>query len=241
MTERCDKCQRRIHWWEAHTVAGKTVCKSCAPKAREAEDQQKKEQVLRGLQANQNAQWNFDAYKMFFDVSVKSREERTALNQYFLSLLFIQTLVAVLTAILGQSIPQLTPYAITLLTFVFVAAAVIAFAWFLKLWTLGKIIDAQQETLKDTENALHLPQVTAAFWYHLSSATYSSRSLRRVHKGICHVNYYVLPVALCVLFVALAIAPFSVLVAEFIIGTSVFVAAVLAVYKYFLPDKRAGT
>lgn len=151
-----------------------------------------------------NPERNLNLYKMFFDISVRSRDDRTGYNKYFLTLLFIQTLVAVFTAILGN-VANLTGFTKMLLTFVFAAASVISLAWFLKLWTLGRIIHAQQETLRHMERMLSLPfYMTQDFWDNLRNVTYHSRRWPLVNKWLCRINYYILPILLFATFLALA-------------------------------------
>jgi len=185
--------------------------KSPPEKIEASETQKEKEKEyerLKGLTGDKsNPGRNFNLYKMFFDVSVKSREDRTGYNKYFLTLLFIQTLVAVLTIILGQSIVSLTGYTKMLLIFVYAAAAVISLSWALKLWSMERIIESQQATLMNLEKTLKLPfYMTRDFWDNIHARTYKSRTRRPLIKWLlCHINHYSLPILLFFVFLSLII------------------------------------
>ena len=50
-----------------------------------------------------------DAYKEDFDLLTATRDERTKYNQYFITLLFTDTLFAIFTALLGASSATVYP------------------------------------------------------------------------------------------------------------------------------------
>jgi hypothetical protein len=117
----------------------------------------------------------FEQYKMLFDDYQKTRSERASYNQHFLTLLFVQTLVAVLTALLKDNITQIAGYSQMLLAFVFATAAAISIAWALKLWMLAHIISAQNQTLWQMEDDLSISipyKMLRTSWQNLSAHKY---------------------------------------------------------------------
>ena len=143
-------------------------------------------------------------YKMLYDLFSKTLDERVEYNKYFLSLLFIQTLVAVVTGLLGQKdIFQMGSYTRVLLTFVFASASVISLAWALKLWALHGVIQSQNSALIDMEDAaLPFPMIGQSWWY-LKNQRDGTPKITR--KFVCVFNYYILPLALLVVFAILAL------------------------------------
>ena len=117
---------------------------------------------------------------------------------------FVQTLVAVVTGLLGQKdIFQMGSYTRVLLTFVFASASVISLAWALKLWALHGVIQSQNSALIDMEDAaLPFPMIGQSWWY-LKNQRDGTPKITR--KFVCVFNYYILPLALLVVFAILAL------------------------------------
>jgi hypothetical protein len=111
-----------------------------------------------------NTNNTIEVYKEYFGFWTKTREERTAYNKYFLTLLFIDTLVAVFTAVLGTAtitvMPGLTR---TLLQGILIAGAVISLVWASKLFALNVTEISQQDVLKEIESKMGLTKEKPAF------------------------------------------------------------------------------
>ena len=109
---------------------------------------------------------DIEAYKAYFDLWTKTRDERTDNNKYFLSLLFADTLVAVFTAVLGATtataFPDLTR---TLLLVMLAAAVAISAIWACKLFALNIVEGSQQSVLKAMEEHLFpFPEQEVTFY-----------------------------------------------------------------------------
>lgn len=153
----------------------------------------------------------FAQYKMLFDQWTNTRAERTEYNKWYTNLLFIETLVAVLTAVLGAKTDvislQLTR---GLLVLVFVAAAVISFTWFLKLITLRNLIYIETEALKAAERdglspfaAVTREEDTVGDYLGVNEESPSWRFLFR--RWALDLNYFALPIIIMVLFAFAAV------------------------------------
>ncbi len=96
-----------------------------------------------------------EAYKAYFDLWTKTRNERLDYNKYFLTLLFVDTLVAVFTAVLGATTSTAYPGLTRLLLLVMLAAAIaISLVWACKLFMLNIVEGSQQSVLKEMERRL---------------------------------------------------------------------------------------
>lgn len=97
-------------------------------------------------------------YEKVFDFWTKTRDERTDYNKYFITLLFGDTLVAILGSALGfTTTTNATNLAVVLLIATFVGAFVISLVWWLKLSTLRLLAGFQLEILKEMENSFEMP------------------------------------------------------------------------------------
>jgi membrane-associated HD superfamily phosphohydrolase len=130
---------------------------------------------------------------------LKTRDERTDYNKYFLSLLFISTLVAILTPLLTTTgIVALTRLVALLLVAILVAAIAISLVWALKLWVIWKVELSQRETLVIMEKALRLPFYVINGWTHVFND-----SLSALDDELLDFNYYILPWIMIAVFVVI--------------------------------------
>jgi len=121
-------------------------------------------------------------YSRYFDHWEHSRDERTQYNQFFIRLLFIETLVALLGAIISNiktsSGSYLTAgYPQLFAIIVFGIGAVIAFIWVLKLQVMNHRDDEQLNVLKKMEACL--PYRFQAVGTEVKCQTEGSRRLLR--------------------------------------------------------------
>lgn len=158
-----------------------------------------------------------EAYKAYFDLWIKTREERAANNRYFLTLLFIDTLVGIFTAVLGATketaFPDLTR---TLLLVTLLAAVVISIVWGCKIFALNIVEGSQQDVLKEIELQLGLKKVTATFYNRelkgtfLGMELFQKRQEAEAHKNWFYAwfwwaSFWALPILFVVLFAGLSI------------------------------------
>jgi hypothetical protein len=145
---------------------------------------------------NERLQRNLETYNRFFDWWQKSRDERTAYNQFFLKLLFVSTLIAILTPLLATTgITAFTPLVLVVLL------STISYVWFLKLWTLWQLECGQRDMLQLMEEALLIPVKMVAGWHMVSNERLSVHDNSRIKT-----NYYMLPVLMAVVFALLFVS-----------------------------------
>lgn len=90
------------------------------------------------------AEQKLTQYKMLFEAWKSTCTERTEYNKWFTQLLVIDLFLAAVSAIIGASTVIVSSMFLRgLVTLLFIAGAVISFAWFLKLWAL-KVTEASQ-------------------------------------------------------------------------------------------------
>jgi hypothetical protein len=155
-----------------------------------------------GTSDNATLERNLSVYKPLWDWWLKTRDERTDWNKYFLSLLFVSTLVAILTPLLTTTgIVALTPLVILLLVAVLTGAIAISLVWALKLWVLWRVERSQRTTLRIMEKALKLPFGTVKAFNGILTESMSARSRR-----LLNVNYYGLPLIMAGIFILVLIA-----------------------------------
>jgi hypothetical protein len=135
-----------------------------------------------------------DVYKTYFDLWIRTRDERTAYNKYFLTLLFIDTLVGVFTAVLGAAqataFPDLTR---TLLLVMLLTAVGISLVWFCKLFALNVVEDAQKDVLKLMEERLQIqefPEVEATFSTNIKTGVLGMELFLERQDANAHSNLF---------------------------------------------------
>jgi hypothetical protein len=149
----------------------------------------------------------FELYKMMFEQYAKTRDERTDYNKWYTNLLFIQTLVAVSTAVLTAKTEILSSTLTKgLLMLVFAAGAVIAFTWFLKLIALNEWVCSQKRALIKMEEAKLIPfeAVKTEDDYlkaYLGENSNEPSSIFKRRRRALNWNYYMLPLVITGLFV----------------------------------------
>jgi hypothetical protein len=138
-----------------------------------------------------------DAYKEYFDLLTATRDERTKYNQYFITLLFTDTLFAIFTALLGASSATVYANLVWLLLLATLCTAIgISFVWVCKLWTLGVVHSAETDVLEQLEKKLYgLGLIN----------TFISKQERRAHKNfltrfLWGANYWGMPVIFLIIF-----------------------------------------
>ena len=148
-------------------------------------------------------------YHKYFDRWTHSDDERTEYNKYFITLLFAQTLVAVLTGLAAGKISgDVVTFTKALLIIVFVAGAVISFIWGLKLQILNDRDNAQITVLKEMEIVLpvQLRAVSKEVKTALKKVTLKDLWETRSWQYTAHwLNYYGIAWLLLVLYVVLSI------------------------------------
>jgi hypothetical protein len=147
---------------------------------------------------------NLTEYKQVWDSWQKNRDDRLDYNKYFLTLLFVSTLVAILTPLLSTTgIVALTPFAIPLYTAVLAGAIVISLVWALKLWVLQVIDRTGQKTLRAMESEMRIPFSAMSRWSELQDELAPSQTWRCKGWWVLGINYWALPVLMFVLFAGL--------------------------------------
>lgn len=154
----------------------------------------------------------FDFYKLYFDHYVGTRAERNDWSKFFITLLFVQTLVGVLTAILGvQKVITLPGFTQGLMIVVVFVAAIISLTWFAKLQYMTNLISAEETVIKDMEKALSLPfygvnrEFCAFFEEEDQIGTRKTTSHYIQLRFWVSINYWLLPLILFFVFVGIGI------------------------------------
>lgn len=119
-------------------------------------------QPLNSSQASVPSDWSADnkvsLYGTIFEFWTKTRDERADYNKYFISLLFIDAIVAILSATFWVSKEtKITNLTVVLLIATFIGGFVISLVWWLKLSTLRLLADLQLGVLADMEDSFNLP------------------------------------------------------------------------------------
>jgi hypothetical protein len=175
---------------------------------------------------------DLESYKTFFDFWTKTRAERTQYNQYFITLLFVNTLVAVFTAVIGlfstaltatatnatvvsnatllaQNIATTSAFSLAkwLLVAILITGAVISLIWLIKLWTLQLTTDSQEEVLQNMENGFLAPTFKGVsnFKSELNRCRGHGNGARRLLKQVWRTNYYILPLLFFAFYVFLSV------------------------------------
>jgi hypothetical protein len=97
-------------------------------------------------------------YSKYFDLWTHSNDERTEYNKFFITLLFTDTLVAVLASLAGGKLASdAVAYTQGLTIIVFAAAGAISFMWMLKLQILNERDNEQLRVLNEMETCFCMP------------------------------------------------------------------------------------
>jgi ABC-type antimicrobial peptide transport system permease subunit len=165
-----------------------------------------------------------EIYTSYFGLWTKTRDERTEYNKYFLSLLFVDTLVGIFTALLGATVATAyTALTRTLLLVILAAAVIISAVWGCKLFTLNIVEGSLQSVLRAMEQKYELPvwemrfkMQLVPFWEstektargRLGMGLFQDRQHKEAHSHWWHhlmwwASYWALPLLFVIIFAIL--------------------------------------
>ncbi|MGZ4847549.1 MAG: hypothetical protein ACXV3E_07180 [Halobacteriota archaeon] len=145
-------------------------------------------------------------YSLFFERWQKTSQERIDTSKYFITLLFVDTLVAVLGWVIGVKEQEQLQSEFTRMLFiaVFVTGAIISLTWFFRVYPLNLRYRSQRLALVQMEDTGLLPFKCLDAEKENKAILLKKNPLEDSLIWADRLNYYILPVSVFVIFVVLA-------------------------------------